>query len=57
MALVFALYLLLCVRVTADIRAGLADGRIQFSASLGVLMLEAHVGGSVENLDDEGFRA
>lgn len=48
MALVFALYLLLCVRVTADIRAGLADGRIQFSASLGVLMLEAHVGGSVE---------
>ena len=48
MALVFALYLLLCVRVTADIRAGLADGRIQFSASLGVLMLEACVGGSVE---------
>ncbi len=48
MALVFALYLLLCVRVTADIRAGLADGRIQFAASVGVLMLEAHVGGSVE---------
>ena len=48
MALVFAFYLLLCVRVTADIRAGLADGRIQFSASLGVMMLEAHVGGSVE---------
>ena len=28
MALVFALYLLLCVRVTADIRAGLADGAL-----------------------------
>ena len=40
MALVFALYLLLCVRVTADIRAGLADGRIQFAASVGVLMLD-----------------
>ena len=40
MALVFALYLLLCVRVTADICAGLADGRIQFAASVGVLMLE-----------------
>ena len=48
MALVFALYLLLCVRVTADIRAGLADGRIQFSASVGVLMLEARIDGSVE---------
>ena len=48
MALVFALYLLLCVRVTADIRAGLAEGRIQFSASVGALMLEAHVVGSVE---------
>ncbi len=48
MALVFALYLLLCVRVTADVRAGLADGRIQFSASVGALMLEAHVGGSIE---------
>ena len=48
MALVFALYLLLCVRVTADIRAGLADGRIQFAASVGVLMLEARIDGSVE---------
>ena len=48
MALGVALYRLLCVRVTADIRAGLADGRIQFAASVGALMLEAHVGGSVE---------
>ena len=48
MALVFALYLLLCVRVTADICAGLADGRIQFSASVGALMLEARIDGSVE---------
>ena len=48
MALVFALYLLLCIRVTADIRAGLAEGRIQFSASVGAMMLEAHVVGSVE---------
>ena len=48
MALVFALYLLLCVRVTADIRAGLADGRIQFAASVGTLMLEARIDGSVE---------
>lgn len=48
MALVFALYLFLCVRVTADIRAGLADGRIQFAASVGVLMLEARIDGSVE---------
>ena len=48
MALVFALYLLLCVRVTADICAGLADGRIQFAASVGVLMLEARIDGSVE---------
>ena len=48
MALVFALYLLLCVRVTADIRAGLADGRIRFAASVGVLMLEARIDGSVE---------
>ena len=41
MALVLALYLLLCVRVTADVCAGAAKGQIVFSADVGALMFHA----------------
>lgn len=43
MALVLALYLLLCVRVTADVCAGAAKGQIVFSADVGALMFHAQV--------------
>ena len=45
MALVLALYLLLCVRVTADVCAGAAKGQIVFSADVGALMFHAQVNG------------
>ena len=48
MALVLALYLLLCVRVTADICAGAAKGQIVFSADVGALAFHAQVSGWVK---------
>lgn len=39
--LVLALYLLLCVRVTADVCAGAAKEQIVFSADVGALMFHA----------------
>ena len=48
MALVLALYLLLCVRVTADVCAGASDGGITFAADVGVLMFHVQVSGRVE---------
>lgn len=53
MALVLALYLLLCVRVTADVCAGAAKGQIVFSADVGVLMFHAQVNGHIHG---ESFR-
>ena len=47
MALVLALYLLLCVRVTADVCAGAAKGQIVFSADVGALMFHAQVNGHI----------
>ena len=47
-ALVLALYLLLCVRVTADICAGAAKGQIVFSADVGALAFHAQVSGWVK---------
>ena len=48
MALVLALYLFLCIRVTAEVCAGLGEGRVEFSASVGALMLAVHVSGCIE---------
>ena len=48
MALVLALYLFLCIRVTAEVCAGLGEGRVEFSASVGALMLTVHVSGCIE---------
>lgn len=47
MALVLALYLLLCVRVTADVCAGAAKGQIVFSADVGAMMFHAQVNGHI----------
>lgn len=47
MALVLALYLLLCVRVTADVCAGAAKGQIVFSADVSALMFHAQVNGHI----------
>ena len=47
MALVLALYLLLCLRVTADVCAGAAKGQIVFSADVGALMFHAQVNGHI----------
>lgn len=47
MALVLALYLLLCVRVTADVCAGAAKEQIVFSADVGALMFHAQVNGHI----------
>ena len=47
MALVLALYLLLCVQVTADVCAGAAKGQIVFSADVGALMFHAQVNGHI----------
>lgn len=48
MALVLVLYLLLCVRVRADVCAGAAKGRIGFSADVGALMVHIQVSGWIE---------
>ena len=55
MALVLALYLLLCVRVTADVCAGAAKGQIVFSADVGALMFHAQAIFTGENFRC-GFR-
>ena len=47
MALVLALYLLLCIRVTVDVCAGAAKGQIVFSADVGALMFHAQVNGHI----------
>lgn len=44
-ALVLALYLLLCVRVTAEVCAGAAKGRFAFSVDIGALAFHIHVDG------------
>ena len=48
MALILALYLLLCVRVTADVCVGAARGQIAFSADIGALAFHAQVNGFVK---------
>lgn len=45
MALVLALYLLLCVRVTAEVCAGAAKGQLAFSVDIGALAFHLHVDG------------
>ena len=55
MALVLALYLLLCVRVTADVCAGAAKGQIVFSADVGALMFHAQVNDSARRVAERGL--
>ena len=45
MALVLALYLLLCVRVTVEICAGAAKGQLAFSVDIGALAFHLRVDG------------